>query len=228
MYSMYGDPTKPQVGSMYGTPVYQGANVLGSPWGYGGGGGYPSQPAAPAPAPVDYDKLFNQQMALINAQNAPQMAQLKQSAALSSKLLPMLKTETTGGGTSYPYPAPNFTVGPVWNPQQIQQQTNASRAQADMRAATQSRNMLSGVGARGFSPTSPLIQAMQSNIDSQNLIANSTADREIAWNAAQGNAQHTLAGESAREQAVSQRFGDITAGRAAFTSALLSALAGII
>lgn len=96
--------------------------------------------------------------------------------------------------------APQVNSGPIWNPQQIQQQVNAQRGQNDQGAATQIANMQGQVAGRGFGTGSPLAQALGGMFQMGNMGQNADAERQIRWDTAQGNAQHIQRGQIANAQ----------------------------
>ena len=73
----------------------------------------------------------------------------------------------TAGGSSGK--SPEITVGGVWNPQQIQQQVNATRAQNDQGMRSQNAQAAGQTAGMGFGSHSPLLQALYG----QNFAANS-------------------------------------------------------
>lgn len=128
-------------------------------------------------------------------------------------------------------PSPEITVGGVWSPDQVQQQVNAARAGNDQ--ATQARQavMQRQMAGRGFGANSPLAMALGVGMGNQNLATNTGAEREIRWNAAQGNAQHQLATQQAREQQFASRQDEDIRRRQSQLqaySALLGALGGLV
>lgn len=128
-------------------------------------------------------------------------------------------------------PSPEISVGPVWNQNQIQRQVNAARATND--AATQGlmRRTQQQLGGQGFASNSPLLKALQSNQQMQNVAANADAERGIRWDSAEGNAGQLLKTQQARENQFANRQGeDIERRKAANQqqSALLSILAGMV
>ena len=91
-----------------------------------------------------------------------------------------------------------ISVGDIWNPQQVQQQVNRAVASNDQRTASQLQALEGNMAGRGYGPTSPLLQALRGNLQGKNLIANTQAQTQIPWEAAQGNAQQRLGSEQAR------------------------------
>ncbi len=135
----------------------------------------------------------------------------------------------TAGGASGP--SPEITVGGVYNPQQIQQQVNASRAHNDQAAQTQMQSQAQQTAGRGFGSNSPLLQALQGQTQANNLATNTDNEREIRMGAAGQNAQHLLGTQQAREQQFSSRQREDIERRKpywAYQTSLLGALAGMI
>lgn len=135
----------------------------------------------------------------------------------------------TAGGASGPGPA--ISAGPVWNPQQIQQRVNASRAQTDAATASQQKQAGEAAAGRGFSAMSPLTMALQGQVAGQGMATNAANENQIRWDAAGGNAKQTLEGQKAREgQFAARQDEDIRRRQPWFQSqnALLAALGGMI
>lgn len=148
-------------------------------------------------------------------------------------LLPILQqgmgqfSSMVGGGGG---PGPRIDTGGVWNPQQVQQQVNASRATTDQTAAARNRQTQASLGGRGFGTRSPLLAALQGQTQNQAMATNAASERQIRWDASQGNAQHRLAGQTAAEdQFASRQREDIERRRTALGSwnALLASIAGL-
>lgn len=136
---------------------------------------------------------------------------------------------TAGGGPVGTQPT--ISAGPVWNPQQVQQQVNASHASTDAETATHQNEAAASAGARGFSSQSPLVAALQGQMASAGMGQKADAERGIRWDAAAGNAKQTLTGQQAREgQYASRQSEDIERRKPYFAmqNALLSALGGLI
>jgi hypothetical protein len=113
------------------------------------------------------------------------------------QLLPWAQAEyAASGGTVGP--APEISVGPVWNQQQVQQQVNSGRARNDQAAQTQMRETQNSLAGKGFGGNSPLLAALQNQTQMGNMAANSDMERETRWNAAEGNAGHVLDTQKAR------------------------------
>lgn len=135
----------------------------------------------------------------------------------------------TAGGASGQGPA--ISAGPVWNPQQIQQQVNSSRAQTDASTQTQQKATGEQAAGRGFSSQSPLTLALQGQEAGQGMATNAQNQNQIQWGAAEGNSKSLLAGQQAREgQFASRQQEDIQRRLPYFQqqNALISALGGMI
>lgn len=111
-----------------------------------------------------------------------------------------------GGGQVGPAGgSPEISVGPIWTPQQIQQQVNQQRARNDVGTGTELKRISQDVAGRGFATGSPLQQALNQQTQMSNLIANTQAGTQIPWQAAQGNAAQVLATQQARESQFAAR-----------------------
>jgi hypothetical protein len=139
---------------------------------------------------------------------------------------------TAGGGQVGQQP--RIDAGPVWNAQQVQRQVNSARASNDATTASNMRQNRESLAGRGFGGNSPVAAALDSQTRAANLAANADSDRQIRWNAAQGNAQQTLQGQGARENQFASRQQEDIARKTPYVqgyfgqrNALLSALAGL-
>lgn len=209
-------------------------------------GGFGSTNAA-ATGPAVYGGMGTQsqqygpdqeEIAKINAQAAEYPATLRNQHF--QQLFPLLSNalSSTGSLTNPVTPGgvsatggPAINAGPVWNPQQIQQQVNASRAQTDAATQTQQRASADQAAGRGFSSQSPLTLALQGQEAGQGLATKAANQNQIQWGAAQGNADQTLKGQQAREQQFASRQNEDIARRQPFfqqQNALISALGGMI
>lgn len=102
-------------------------------------------------------------------------------------------------------PSPEITVGPVWNDSQVQQRVNQMRAGNDATVGSQVGQMNQSLGGRGFGSGSPLAQEMEARMRGMGMMANSSGENDLRWNAAQGNAQHVLGTQVARSNQFAQR-----------------------
>lgn len=131
-----------------------------------------------------------------------------------------------GGGDQ-----PAITAGPIWDPQQIQEQVNAARGGIDAQTGTRMRGAAQQTAGRGFGGSrSPLLMALQGRIQGQGMAAGADAERGIRWDSAEGNAGHQLKGQMAQEsQFAARRAEEIERQRVAQSgmNALLQALSGL-
>lgn len=118
-----------------------------------------------------------------------------------SPLLTNLIGGTQGGGLvgGAPGPQPGVTTGPVWTPQQVDQQVNAAKSNNATAAASQSNAAADKTAAQGFGSRSPLLSALQTQIGMGQMAANTDAERNIRFDTAKGNAEHTLNTEAQAE-----------------------------
>lgn len=174
---------------------------------------------------------MNTQLAISPALQANQMKQQR-----FDQLFPWLQGQASGLQSAFGNTAgsvglgPNITVGGVWNPQQIQQQVNATRAQNDQSMQSQNRQQQQTTAGQGFGSHSPILAALQGQNYAANLGANTQAEQQLRTTAAQQNAQQTLATQQARQGQYNQQQQQITErGRtyAQTYSALLNALGGL-
>lgn len=143
-------------------------------------------------------------------------------------------TSATGNGTSnitatLPQ-APTIDVNPVYSGAQIQQRVNATRAQNDQSAATQTRNMQKDLAGRGFGANSPLAMELAAQFHGQGLAANTAAENDLRFNAAGANADQILKAQQAQSgnyQAQLQAATSLQNTKAQQQSALLQALASM-
>lgn len=117
---------------------------------------------------------------------------------------------------------PAIDRGPIWSPQDVQQNINMARAYNDQRMGSDIAGMEARTSAQGFGGMSPLIHALRQNYQGQNLAANTGAATDIRLRTTGENAKHRLEAESAYEDAVTKR----QATEASKYNALLQALMG--
>lgn len=147
----------------------------------------------------------------------------------------------TGGApppASSPGPQPTITAGPVWNPQQIQQQVNAGQAQNAATANAQQQTNQKKLAGQGFGSNSPLLAGLNQAAANNLMAQNATTARQVPWNAAQGNATQLLNSQQAQEgQWQDYQQSDIARRQQALTaqgqqlnfgSSLVAALAGMV
>lgn len=94
---------------------------------------------------------------------------------------------------------PAISDSPIWSPQLIEQQVNATRAQNDQATAGRQAKLGQELAGRGFGSRSPLAMALGEAMAGQNLAGNTQAEQSLRWDAAQGNARHVLDAQKARE-----------------------------
>lgn len=148
---------------------------------------------------------------------------------LQSQLGNAMAQATAPGGASGT--GPEISVGPVWNPQQIQQQVNASRAQGDQATQSRMQQVQRRVGSSGFGSNSPLAMALQTGLQNQNLATNTANERDIRMRAAGENAQQIFKTQMGREQQYAARMAEDIERRKPIWSqynALLSAIGGLV
>lgn len=173
----------------------------------------------------------------VEAQNKPALAALAQKDSHFNQLFPWLQNQigafngnmATAGGNSGQ--SPTITVGGVWNPQQIQQQVNATRAQNDQSMQSQNRQQQQTTAGQGFGSHSPILQALQGQNFASNLATNTQAEQSLRTGTAQQNQQATLASQQAREaQFANRQREDIERRKPYFAqqSALIAALGGLM
>jgi len=180
------------------------------------------------------------QVRAAQAAAGPQYQKLKDQRELRNNLLNWLSPKinqawdergTTGGALSSALGGgPAISAGPIWDPQQIQQRVNATRAQTDMGTASKMRQAAEQTAGRGFGAQSPLLMALQGNLQNQGMASNAQAENDIRWGAAQGNAGQVLKGQAFRENQYAARQGEeIERQKAAQSSmnALLQMLGGM-
>jgi hypothetical protein len=130
-----------------------------------------------------------------------------------------------------PGAGPKITVGGVWNPQQVQQQVNQTRAQNDRSTQTQQTGQAQQLAGRGFGSNSPLLQSLYGQSNANNLATNTNAEQQLRWNAAQGNQQAILNTQQAAAQNYGARQNELLQARGqdvGRVNALIAALSGIV
>lgn len=181
-------------------------------------------------------QLRNQGLADSQIASAPAMAAEKFSERKFDTVWPWLQGQfgtlsgqlATAGGASGQ--GPHISTGGVWNPQQVQQQVNATRAQNDRSMNTQNQKATNEVAGRGFGSSSPLLQAIYGQNFAANLGTNTQAEQQLRTTAAQQNAEHTLGTQQASEQQFSNRQQEDIARRKPYWqtyNTLLQSLAGM-
>lgn len=119
----------------------------------------------------------------------------------------------------------------VYSDQQIQQQVNAQRASNDAATQGAQRRLNQQMSARGYGTQSPLAMELGMGLQNQNLATNTANERDLRYQAAEGNARQKITAQTAREQQFAARQQeDIERGRVQTGryNALLGALAGLV
>ncbi len=143
------------------------------------------------------DSMFSRTLA---AQELPALLQQNRFSTVFPWLqgqLGGIRAQTGGGNVG---PATPINTNPIYNPEQIQQQVNASRAATDQSTASQVRAMQQQMGGRGFASQSPLVAALQGQYQNQGLASNVGNETNIRMNAAQQNAGQVLSAQQAAAQ----------------------------
>jgi hypothetical protein len=95
------------------------------------------------------------------------------------------KYGTVGGDTK---PEPSITRGPIYTPDQIQQQVNSGVAGNDARYQTLMRQLATSNAGRGFGASSPAMQSQMTQLGIANIGENARTTRELPMQYAQANA----------------------------------------
>lgn len=143
---------------------------------------------------------------------------------IRSQIADLGRWQSAGGvGGQQPF----ISDAPVYSEQQIQNQVNSQRAQNDAQTASQTRQMQQQMAGRGFGSRSPLAMALGQGYQNQALAANTQAENDLRFQAAQANSQQVLRAQQAREQQYASRQGEDIERRKTGTggiSALLTSL----
>lgn len=126
---------------------------------------------------------------------------------------------------------PWISDAPVYTPEQIQQQANATRAQTDAAVAGQQRQLASQMAGKGFGSRSPLAMRMSQAIGMKGLSAATDAEQQLRLGAAEKNAQQILQSQQAREQQfASRQQEEIDRGKtwSSYLSSILGPLTGLV
>lgn len=91
------------------------------------------------------------------------------------------------GGQNTPQSA--LPSSSVYTPGQIQGQVNAANAQGQQSSQAQQQQASNNAAGRGFSASSPMVQALQAGIRSSTAASNADQSRQIQYGAATANAQ---------------------------------------
>ncbi len=173
---------------------------------YGGGGG---GGGIRAPAPDNTALQIKGQKEIEAMRQAGENSRASISANASTlpallqqgryqQMLPFALNEYGAASGGQVGPAPEISVGGIWNDQQVQQRVNAGRAQNDQGLSSQQKQTTNSLAGEGFGGNSPVAAALSSQQESATRAANSDLERETRWQAAEGNAQHVLGTQKAR------------------------------
>lgn len=177
------------------------------------------------------DTAANQRAQLsYNAGTLPALLQQDRFNAVFPGLMGQFnnQSERVGGSNA---PLPEITVGPVYTPQQTQEQVNKGRATNDQQTQQTQLRTQQELAGKGFGATSPLLAALQSQQGMAGMQANSELERGIRFDTAKDNAQQLLSTQQARQgQWAQNEDADIRRRQVAGQqqNALLAALAGLI
>lgn len=176
------------------------------------------------------DSAANQRAQIsANASTLPALLQQERFNKVFPGLFNQTQSFNSVGGTNAPLP--EVTVGPVYTPQQTQEQVNAGRAQNDRATAQQQLQSQQQLAGKGFGATSPLLAGLQSQQAMAGMQANSELERGLRFDTAKDNAQHLLQSQTERQNQWTQNEdSDIRRRQVQQTgyNSLLQALAGII
>lgn len=196
--------------------------------GAGGGGGGLGGGGNLSGTTLNFDTLGKERL---SAQNNLDMGILSQQGRQTSldKLLPLLGSAfgSMSGGGSLGGQQPAINAGPIYTPQQIQQQVNRGVAGNDAQFAGLLRSLAGRFGGAGFSQNSPLLAALMQQAGAQNIAANTNVRTQLPFDIASGNASHLLQSQAAAENQFSNRQQEqLAAQRNAV--AMLSSVLGIV
>jgi hypothetical protein len=133
--------------------------------------------------------------------------------------------------SAQPTQGPAIDAGPVWSGRQVDQRVNQMRAGNDATAARQTAGARENLAGRGYSSRSPLLNALTAQHQGQALAANTRGENDLRWQASAGNAEQTLKGQVARDQAFGDRQSEsIERGRtqSQLLAAILGSMGGLV
>lgn len=181
-----------------------------------------------APSMQRIETAQDRQLALANKQ-----FELKKGVLNSlSGLLASFGTGKSGAGAPEITAGPEFTPSPVYSKEQMIAQQNLIRDRSMQQAAGISKRATAKAGASGFAGNSPLLKALQANMELGGRVAGEQGALDFSRQADTANAQNMLAGSqlaqerhNAYQQALLQRYQAQLNDRNALVSVLAS-LAG--
>lgn len=135
------------------------------------------------------------------------------------------------GGTGVASGGPSIRVGGVYNPQNIQQQVNASNAKIDQATSTKNIADAQQLGSSGYGANSPLLAALKGQSFAAGLGTKTQAEQGLRTTAAAQNQQAQLASQQAAANVYAQRQAEALQKRGQNTSlygALIGQLSGLV
>lgn len=178
---------------------------------------------------LNYDTLGKERLSAQNALDLSLLSQTGRQTSLS-QLLPILQGAFSAGGSvggNLTGQQPTINAGPIYTPQQTQQQVNKAVGGNDSRFAGLMRSLQSRFGSSGFSPNSAAFQALVAQLGVQNSAANADARTSLPFDVATGNASHLLDSQVAQENQFANRQQE-QLGSQRNAIAMLSSILGII
>lgn len=128
-------------------------------------------------------------------------------------------------------PPPGASHEEVWSPDQVQQQVNSQRSQSAQQAGTQQRENARSTAARGFGSNSPLLAALNGQVDSSRMEGDAQAALDTRLNASKLNADQGIARDKVNSANYAAQVDAQSRQRQAnlnYTSSLVAALAGMV
>jgi hypothetical protein len=128
-------------------------------------------------------------------------------------------------------PPPPTTNATVWDAGQIQSQINDQKATSAQAASTQERANAARVAGSGFGSNSPLLMALNNNVQSARMAGDSAAELATSLGASEANARLGVEQARTNAQNYATQTDAITRQRQSqlgYQSSLVAALAGMI
>lgn len=137
------------------------------------------------------------------------------------------------GGNSAPTleRAPQVQIGPVFSEEQMAQQQNMVRDRSMRQAAGVGQRMQGQYAAKGYGGNSPLLKAIQANLETQGRVGGETGALQFAGQMATENAKNLLGGQQLQLQghdSYQQNLINRYAAQQSGNNALLAALSGMV
>ena len=178
---------------------------------------------------INYDTLGKERLAAQSALDLGLMSQTGRQTSLS-QLLPLLQSAFATGGTGSGQltgTQPTVNAGPIYTPQQTQQQVNQAVGGNDARYAGLVRQLQSRFGAAGVSPNSAAMQSLIATLGARNSADNADIRTSLPFETASGNAAHLLNSQIAQENQFSNRRQE-QLGSQRNAIAMLSSILGVL